>query len=133
MNYSITHLTSAHPRYDTRIFLKECCSLAKVYHVSLVVADGLGNEEKDGVGIYDVGIEEGRFGRIFQTTKKVLAKALELDSDLYHLHDPELIPVGLKLKKMGKRVIFDAHEDLPKQVMAKHYLNAFTKTILSFS
>jgi len=133
MNYSITHLTSAHPRYDTRIFLKECCSLAKVYHVSLVVADGLGNEEKDGVGIYDVGADRGRFGRIVKTTKKVLAKAIELDSDLYHLHDPELIPVGLKLKKMGKKVVFDAHEDLPKQVMAKHYLNTFTKKILSFS
>lgn len=129
----ITHITSAHPRYDTRIFLKECCSLVKKYHVNLIVADGLGDESKYDVKIYDVGKSNGRFNRIFKTTKKVLEKAVELDSDVYHLHDPELIPIGLKLKKMGKRVIFDAHEDLPKQVMAKHYLNGLTKKILSFS
>jgi glycosyltransferase involved in cell wall biosynthesis len=106
--------------------------LAKKYRVNLVVADGLGDEVKNAVNIYDVGIDKGRLGRIFKTTKKVLDKALELDSDLYHLHDPELIPVGLKLKKMGKKVVFDAHEDLPKQIMAKHYLNGFSKRILSF-
>ena len=130
---TITHLTSAHSRYDTRIFLKECISLTKNYKVNLIVADGLDDESKYDVNIYDVGKSDGRLGRIFKTTKKVLAKAVELDSDVYHLHDPELIPIGLKLKKMGKRVIFDAHEDLPRQVMAKHYLNGLTKKILSFS
>ena len=49
----ITHLTSAHPRYDTRIFIKMCSSLAKIknYKVSLVVADGKGDEIKNGVEI----------------------------------------------------------------------------------
>jgi hypothetical protein len=41
------HLTSVHPRTDTRIFLKECTSLASHgYAVSLVVADGKGDEGK---------------------------------------------------------------------------------------
>lgn len=134
MKNKITHLTSAHPRYDTRIFVKMCSSLAKnnEYKVSLVVADGKGFENKNCVDIIDVGAKSsGRLSRMTNTVKKVYEKAKELHSDIYHLHDPELIPIGLKLKKNGYKVIFDAHEDLPKQILGKHYLHLFVKKIAS--
>lgn len=128
----VAHLTSAHPHHDARIFVKICRSLAASgYDVSYVVADGTGEDKRDDVHILDVGKPSGRLDRMVGATRRVLARAIELDADIYHLHDPELLPAGLLLRRRGKRVIFDAHEDLPRQILSKHYLHPLVRRPLS--
>lgn len=103
------------------------------YDVYLIVADGLGNEVKDGVKILDVGLKEtSRLKRMISTTKKVYSKALELNADLYQFHDPELIPSGVKLKKKTNAVvIFDSHENYADDIKDKPYFNLFMKKMVS--
>lgn len=128
----ICHLTTVHVRYDTRIYVKECRGLAKNgYDVTLVVADGKGNEEKDGVKILDIGKPSGRIKRMLSYHRIILKKALELDAKIYHFHDPELLRIATALVKKDKIVIYDAHEDVPRQVLDKAYVPSFIRKPLS--
>ncbi len=128
----VCHLTSVHPTFDVRIFHKECRSLAETgYDVSLVVANGGEDQEVEGVKIYDVGRPQGRRERMFKYARKVYEKGLDLDCDIYHFHDPELIPYGLRLLRHGKKVVYDIHENLPKQILYKEYIPLFVRKIIS--
>lgn len=128
----VCHITSIHPSSDTRIFVKECSSLAAAgYDVSLV-ATNTENEIINGVKIVNAGNRhKNRILRMIFTSKKVYGKALSLNADIYHFHDPELIPIALKLVKKGKKVIYDVHEDIPRQILAKYYIPGFLRNFIS--
>ncbi|MGE0635527.1 MAG: glycosyltransferase family 4 protein [Bacteroidia bacterium] len=129
----VCHFTSAHPRNDIRIFIKECRALAAAgYDVTLVVADGKGDEHNSGIKILDAGKSSGRISRMTKTVWRVYKRALAIDADIYHFHDPELIFVAYLLKLKNKKVIYDVHEDLPRQLHGKHYLGKFSATIIAF-
>ena len=56
----------------------------------------------------------------------------EVNADIYHFHDPELIFTGLYLKILGKKVIYDIHENNPASILSKPYIkSALKKKILA--
>lgn len=129
MTTRICHVTSIHPANDVRIFFKECLSLAERYEVFLI-APNVEDAVVEGIHRIGVPLPAGRIKRQFYL-KRVLDKAIEVNADLYHFHDPELISLGLSLQKRGKRVVFDSHEDVPMQILTKEYLPEWSKQPLS--
>ncbi|MCY2990960.1 MAG: glycosyltransferase family 4 protein [Planctomycetota bacterium] len=121
----VVHMTSVHRWNDMRIQAKMCRSLARAGHeVHLVVPreDGPPVEQLDGVWLHAVPCPRGRCQRLTQTVLRVWRRAQAIPADVYHFHDPELIPAGLGLKLLGRRVVYDMHEDLPKDILDKDWI-----------
>jgi len=132
--FKIAHLTSAHLRHDIRIFHKECTSLAQNnFKVSLLVADGKGNEINNGIEIQDIGARGNRLKRFLLMPWKMWLHARKLKADLYHFHDPDLLIIGFLLKLEGYKVIYDTHEDLPRQILSKYYIPLHFRKFISFT
>jgi glycosyltransferase involved in cell wall biosynthesis len=121
----VAHLTTVHRPDDQRIFAKECRALAAAgYDVHLVVAAAADGHGDHGVAVRDVGAGSStrRSVRMTLAVAKVLRAAMRLDADVYHFHDPELIPVALLLRLLGRRVVYDAHEDLRADILDKAWI-----------
>lgn len=131
MSIKVCHVTSVHPVFDTRIFHKECKSLSKRYDVSLI-APNVEDQTVDNIRIYGVKLPQSRKQRI-RSLDLVYQKMVEIDADVYHFHDPELMSLGVKIKKeKAKKIVFDSHEDIPQQILCKPWIPRVFRKPLSF-
>lgn len=120
--FRIVHLTSVHSALDNRIYYRECLSLAEAGFLVTIIGPHSEDIVTNHVQIKAIPAEHGRLARMTRAAWRVYVEALRQDADIYHFHDPELIPAGLLLRAQGKRVVYDIHEDLPKDILSKYYL-----------
>ena len=127
--FTVCHMTSVHSQKDIRIFEKECSALVEVGYEVHLVAPGK-NGKDNGVHIHGVGDRpKSRLKRIFLFSRLVYREALKVDAQIYHFHDPELIPYGLKLQRKGKKIIFDSHENVLEYLTEKTYIPRLIRMI----
>ena len=111
MKTTIAQLSSHHNILDNRIFYRECRSLAAAGYDVVLVAQHDQDEVRDGIRILAVPRYRNRLERVTLTAFRVVRRAWRERPAVFHLHDPELIPWGLLLRLLGRRVIYDVHED----------------------
>jgi glycosyltransferase involved in cell wall biosynthesis len=129
--YRIVHLTSAHPVMDIRIFHKECRSLAREGFDVIQICNHDLNDTIEGIRILGLGKNTGRASRFTKGMIKTYVAALRCRGDLYHLHDPDILILGIGLRLLGRLVVYDVHEDLPTKILLKMYLPKIVRRPLS--
>lgn len=124
--------SSVHSYDDSRIFYKQAKSLAKAgYQVELHAVADFERKTEDGVEIIGIPRMNKKWKRL-SVGKVLFKRALNSDADIFHFHDPELLPWGAKIaRKTGKPVIYDSHEDLPKQIHTKPWIPKLLRGLTS--
>lgn len=123
MSLRIVHCATTHRPDDPRIFWKECRSLAAAGHEVVYIAPHDRDEVVDDVRILAVPPPASGPERLTRTVAAVFRRARGEGRDaVIHLHDSDLLGAGLALKLAGRRVVYDAHEDTPKQMRYQHWI-----------
>ena len=130
MRSKVVHLTSVHSPSDIRIFFKECRSLAAAGYEVVLVAPGGKDRFVEGVQVRAITKAARRLERMTKIVWAVYRAAVRERAEIYHFHDPELIPVGLLLRLRGERVIYDVHEDVPRDILSKYYLPVWARSFI---
>lgn len=115
-------LTSVHSPFDVRIFHKQAKSLVKAGYEITLIAQHDKSETVEGVKILGFNKPQNRMKRMIMSPWLMIRKAIQVKADIYHFHDPELIPLGILLRLLGHYIIYDVHEDVPRQILSKNYI-----------
>ena len=130
-NYHICILAPVHPCDDVRVFQKEAVSLAQWKYIVTLYARGKSNATINNVQIKVLPSYRKRISR-FLSIPKVFWYALKEKADFYHLHNPDTLPIGFALKLMGKKVIYDTHEDFTQRILSRYWIPSLLRLLLAF-
>ena len=122
----ICHITTVHTPFDGRIFHKECKSLAEAGNEVFLIAPFNRDETIDGIHLRAVKPIKNPFIRILLVPCQSFFRALGTRSKVFHLHDPELLIIAVFLSILGKKTIFDSHENVGEQILTKEWIPSRT-------
>ncbi len=126
----VCHFSTVHSIIDTRVFHRECVSLAKHFDATFI---GIGNFTgiRNDVNIIGIPKPESRIQRMFSSSLKVFKLAIKTKAKIYHIHDAEMIPFGIIFSLLGKKVIYDIHENTKQDILLKPWIPESRKKIIA--
>lgn len=135
MPLKVVHISTVHSPHDPRIYHKQCRTLAKAgFDVTLIIPqDDLDFQPQDNVKAILLPKPSSRRERMTKTRQLAWKEAKALEADVYHFHDPELIPLGRRLKTRDNVVIYDIHEDYETAMRQKPYLPGLLAPVAAFA
>lgn len=116
-------LSTVHQANDVRIAEKEARSLAAAGHEVTVIARSPGLADRPGFKTRFIELPRlSRWKRPWIAGRAASTLAKAENTDVVHIHDPELIPFALWLKRTGCKIVYDVHEDVPRDIYSKTWI-----------
>ena len=124
-------IAPVHAWDDVRVFHKECRTLANAGYDVCLIARVQSPRTVKGIKIIPaVGSSGGRFKR-FLSLPFVGIQALLRKAKIYHLHNPDTIPLAVILRIAGKAVIYDTHEDFSRRILIRPWIQSWLRAPLA--
>ncbi|MDP4177092.1 MAG: glycosyltransferase family 4 protein [Bacillota bacterium] len=127
-------LTSGHCALDDRIFYKEVLSLKKKYSdITIIAPDKKSEYLEDEIKIIGVSEPNSIMERL-KIVDKIIDKAIEVNADIYHFHDFEIIYKIGKVKKFvpQAKIVYDVHEHYPDMMRMSRKIPKVIKNFAAF-
>ncbi|MBU4599608.1 MAG: glycosyltransferase [Proteobacteria bacterium] len=129
---TICILAPIHDSHDIRIFQKEAVTLATNGYKIIMHMKNTHAVVGINIKIYETPAYSSRFLR-FVRLPIIFFRALKDNANIYHLHNPDCLPLAFALRLLGKKVVYDIHEDFKNKIMIKHWIpKPFRKIISQF-
>ncbi|WP_137222135.1 glycosyltransferase [Shewanella sp. MEBiC00475] len=118
---------------DVRVFKKQAISISEFGHAVTLIANKPSDIQEYVQGIKIIRSLNVSNFRVFRflLLPLVACQAIIQNADVYHLHNPDTIPIAIILKLLGKYVIYDTHEDFSKRILARDWVPSYLRPMLA--
>lgn len=129
----ILFVAPVHPWDDVRVFQKQASSAAKAGMQVSVIAKSETEIVHNSVEIIPAEVTYSSRTKRFLSIPRLARQVLKEDADIYHLHNPDTIPIALMLKLFGKTVIYDTHEDFSERLIARDWIPFKLRKLVAYT
>lgn len=133
MKKHVLMIAPIHRPWGNRIIRESLILKNKGYKISLLMRNvpffDASELTERGIDLYLIPAESKFYKRLFRLPRMFI-NVLKINPDIYHLHNPDTLPLAFMLKIFGKKVVYDTHEDFSKRLLLRKWIPKFLRPFL---